>query len=427
MRVLLLTHRYPPDGIGGVERYVESVAAGLAAAGDEVTVLTRRPTHFPRRPSMGTARTAGEHVLVIEGSGVRLDDPLARHTRLEQLFSEVLTAAQPEVVHVNHLLGFSPKFPVQAKAAGAALVVSLHDYYFACPLVHLQKASGGPCDGPRGGVECAETCFVRQRRAWPRWTLRADYFAAVLRTADCVLAPSRELSEYFCDFVPGLEPLVLPLGVDAQGRHASEAHSEGVLRLLVLGTVAPHKAAHFLLDALARADIGPVTVTLAGPVDDPDYGARLAAAATKLPRVELLFTGPYERDELLPLLAACDVVVFPSIAREVYPLVPREALAAGVPVVATRTGALDEHEAHGGVLLVEPANVEALAVALRRLRHEQGLLERMAAAAAAMPVVTASAHLYQLRKVYEAALTARSGHRGVPDSALFEQLAGAFR
>ena len=101
MNVLLLTHRYPPEGAGGVGQYVESVARALAAAGDRVTVLTRRPAHFPRRPRLAVDATDGVSVLRVEGSGVRVDEPLARHERLEN--GAVATSVVRTTDHVERL------------------------------------------------------------------------------------------------------------------------------------------------------------------------------------------------------------------------------------------------------------------------------------------------------------------------------------
>jgi hypothetical protein len=42
MRVLLVSHRFPPDDVGGVERYTQDLAAELVRVGDSVTIVTRR-------------------------------------------------------------------------------------------------------------------------------------------------------------------------------------------------------------------------------------------------------------------------------------------------------------------------------------------------------------------------------------------------
>src|SRR5437867_725131 len=163
MRILHVTHRLPPDGVGGVERYVQTVAAELAAQGCEAAILTRSPCRWPRRPVLiQDAPSAEVRVFRMRGAGVRLENFLVASARTEELAERVLSILQPEVVHVHHLIGISPRVVSAAQRAGAAVVVTLHDYYFPCPLVHLTKKSGVPCGGPDEGRECARTCFVRE-------------------------------------------------------------------------------------------------------------------------------------------------------------------------------------------------------------------------------------------------------------------------
>ena len=140
MRVLLVSHGFPPEGIAGVERYTEGLAHELVAAGDEVSVA---------------AGSRGEHCRIVRGRSdgaavYRLMRPkfpperFLRHApELERLFAEVLEQTAPQIVHVNHVLGLSPRFLDLAHRAGAAVVLSLWDYYFVCSRHQLTKLSGG--------------------------------------------------------------------------------------------------------------------------------------------------------------------------------------------------------------------------------------------------------------------------------------------
>jgi glycosyltransferase involved in cell wall biosynthesis len=423
MRVLLVTHRYPPDGVGGIERYVQSTAAELAARGDDVTVLTRRPTHLPRRPRLRAAEGAAPRVLRIDGSGVRLDDPLARDDLLETLFLQVLDEVRPDIVHVNQQIGFSPRIIALAKAALIPVIVTLYDYYFACPLVHLTKRDGGACAGPDGGRECARTCFSGESNAEARWTTRADYYAELLRLADRVLCPTRRIAGFFGDFAEGIQKQVLPAGIGVD-RVAREPRGVGMpLRLLVLGSLVPHKGARVALAALAESHLGAVELTLAGRADDQRYVDELVGAAAAVPGLTLRTPGAYEPADLPGLFAAADAVVFPSVAVEVYPFAPREAFAAGVPLVAAAVGGLDELIVDGkNGLLFAPGDASALAAALRRLGEEQGLLERLSAGAAVTPVVTVDEHVTELRKVYAEAIETPTRPPLDRESALFKEL-----
>jgi glycosyltransferase involved in cell wall biosynthesis len=78
------------------------------------------------------------------------------------------------------------------------------------------------------------------------------------------------------------------------------------------------------------------------------------------------------------VFAATDVLVVPSVMRETYSLVTREALTRGIPVVCTDSLGPEEVVIHGHNGLVVPtADAEALAAALARLVAEPELLQRL--------------------------------------------------
>ena len=86
----------------------------------------------------------------------------------------------------------------------------------------------------------------------------------------------------------------------------------------------------------------------------------------------------YDRSELQTILVQYDVLVMPVIWEETFSLVIREALQAGLPVIAARRGALPEiiQDGRNG-LLFEPENAEDLRRCLRRLLDEPGLLAQL--------------------------------------------------
>src|SRR5205807_1403401 len=100
------------------------------------------------------------------------------------------------------------------------------------------------------------------------------------------------------------------------------------------------------------------------------------------------FLGEVRGDDKADLLAAADLLVFPSRPLpdgrdEGAPVVLREALAAGLPIVATVAGDAAELLAETGAGIVVPPSAPALAAALRALRDDPALLARHAAAARA--------------------------------------------
>src|SRR5262249_33906551 len=99
--------------------------------------------------------------------------------------------------HILHLRGQSPRFLELAHRAGAAVVVSLYDYYFACPRIVLVKRDGEWCAGPDGGNECAATCFADEGEGAQRWRVRAEYWTRLLGLADRIICPAEFVADFF--------------------------------------------------------------------------------------------------------------------------------------------------------------------------------------------------------------------------------------
>jgi glycosyltransferase involved in cell wall biosynthesis len=160
--------------------------------------------------------------------------------------------------------------------------------------------------------------------------------------------------------------------------------------LLCLAAVAPHKGQDVLVDALARLRELPWTCVCAGSLDvDPDYAQAMRARAAQAGITDRLqFAGPVADAEVAGAYAAADVVVAPSRI-ESYGLVVTEALARGIPVIATSAGGIPEAlgstaDGQRPGLLVAPDDPDAFAAALRswlegpdlRLRLREAVLLR---------------------------------------------------
>ncbi|MCF6524550.1 glycosyltransferase family 4 protein [Streptomyces sp. JJ36] len=166
------------------------------------------------------------------------------------------------------------------------------------------------------------------------------------------------------------------------------AHGSGdVPRLLCVAAVIPRKGQQRLVESLAALSDLPWSCVCVGGLDrDPGYAARLRgliAECDLADRVHL--AGPRTGARLSASYAAADLLVLPSSA-ETYGMVATEALARGVPVVASAVGGLPEAvgAAPGGSVpgaLVPPGDRAALTAALRRWLCEPGEQDRARAAA----------------------------------------------
>lgn len=205
--------------------------------------------------------------------------------------------------------------------------------------------------------------------AWGR--RRAD--TATTRLCAAVIAVSNELKESLERLgYPPDRIVVIENGVDLTPSLADRATTREQLGVageapvaLMVGRLSPDKGQLDLIEAIAEVpDLRGVIVGV--DVLGSGYAEKLGAAARELGVEErVLFAG--FRSDVSDLLAAADVLVLPS-RQEELPLVVLEAMAQGVPVVASRVGALPGLvEARGAGILVEPGDIGLLADAIRRV------------------------------------------------------------
>jgi glycosyltransferase involved in cell wall biosynthesis len=154
----------------------------------------------------------------------------------------------------------------------------------------------------------------------------------------------------------------------------ASASAPGQPLVLAVGRLVPQKGFATLIEAAASwRDLGAhVMIAGSGPIE----GA-LRARARAL-GVDVTFAG--HRSDVPSLLAAADVFVLPSVW-EGQSLAVQEALRAGVPVVASRVGAIGSVTGTDAALLVSPGDVPALAAAVRSVLTDGELAARLRAAA----------------------------------------------
>ncbi|MEM9383109.1 MAG: glycosyltransferase, partial [Planctomycetota bacterium] len=161
-------------------------------------------------------------------------------------------------------------------------------------------------------------------------------------------------------------------GVDWEGarRFERERRAPGEpVRVLFLGTLAPHKGAHVLADAWGRLpeDVrASARLRVHGPAPGGAASPYLRDLEQRAAPLGVEIGGRLTRDEVRREMARTDVLVAPSLWLEIRPLVMLEAYAAGARVIATDLGGMAEAVRDGlpGTLFPE-GDAEALAGALR--------------------------------------------------------------
>lgn len=203
------------------------------------------------------------------------------------------------------------------------------------------------------------------------------------RAIDCLVPTTRAQEAYLVEHgIPPARVHRIPNFSRQAARDVSAHALEAPLRVLALGRLVAKKGFDVLLDALAllaaREPAPVVELVIAG---DGPLRAALETRAQALPRsVSVRFAGWI--DEVGPLFARADLFVLPS-RDEPFGIVVLEAMAAGVPIVATRTaGPLEVLDADTAAL-VPIGDAAALADAIADLRANPAAARARAAKASA--------------------------------------------
>lgn len=151
---------------------------------------------------------------------------------------------------------------------------------------------------------------------------------------------------------------IIPNGVDLDEFRPSKRQGDYVL---VLGRLCPEKGTHLAIEAARKSGD---EVLIAGTVFEyPDHRAYFEQRVRPKLGGKIRFLGSVGAKRKIALLAGAKCLLIPSLARETSSLVAIEAMSCGTPVIAWRSGALEEIIAHGrtGFLV---SSVDEMAAAL---------------------------------------------------------------
>jgi glycosyltransferase involved in cell wall biosynthesis len=327
---------------GGTARHVATLADGCRRAGIQVSVFGPEPAR--RLFEAGTGFTPAAMT-----DRLRPASDAAAIVNLRRR----LRSGHPDVVHAHGLR--SGAFAVLAllglpRRARPALVVTVHN---------------GPPEGRLNQIVYGTLERICARRS------------------DLVLAASADLTERMRALgaanarqfdVPAGPPE--PPSAAAVARARADIGADGRPVVLAVGRLARQKGFDVLIAAAARwRDRSPAPLTViagGGPL-----AAELAGQAEAL-RADVVLLG--ERDDVPALLALADVFALPS-RWEARALVVQEALRAGRPVVATRTGGTPGLTGEDAAILVPPEDPDALAAAVSAVLDDPDRAARLRRAA----------------------------------------------
>lgn len=395
MKILHVSTFALPDTVGGTQVLLSSLSRTLRARGHDVTVF--RHAADPGLPEYAVSQVshAGMEIVSVNHRFGDCADfrGIYRNDRIDRVFAEVLAKQAPDVVHVHHLTCLSTGMLDITRALGVPTVLTLFDFWLGCPRGQRLQDDLTLCETIDRG-QCVRCCS----RLWPAFLSPHDpapileydrWIRRLLAQVDVLVTLSRNTrDEYLAWGIDRPDIRIVEPGLDHGRFVPRQRRCDDTFRVAYIGTVIPSKGVHVAIDAVQQLDSARFSLAVHGADPgwhaDTTYGQRLRASDRGTHRIS--FHGRYDNDSLPGLLSGVDVLVVPSLWHETYCLTIREGFLAGVPVIASRVGAMAEGIRDGETgLLFTRGDAADLAAKIRMLADDPALYERLATSRKAVP------------------------------------------
>ena len=418
MRILHVVHQYPPEHSGGTEFYTSWLTQALQQRQHQVTI-------FHRASGEGSGISLRDEVGVSVWSA--WDGPMTPNGRfratfanatLQRSFNQVLAETNPQLVHLQHLMGLPTAIAQQIHSVGIPYVVTLHDYWYGCANAQLiTNYDSTLCTGPSWWLNCARCALARANKPdvsmlrpilAPLFAVRHNLLRRVLAKAAVIIAPSNFVKQQYAELgLPTRQMQVVRHGIELpDGPHQQllaeeRPPSHHSLNITYIGGLSWQKGVHLLVTAVNQLPPESAQLTIYGdPTQFPDYVRQLNQSANQR---AIRFGGKLARQDLWKVLAKTDVLIVPSVWYETSSLIIQEAQAARVAVIASNIGAIPEKVNDGVDGLLVPANdSQALYTSLLSLIQQPEILNHLRQNI--RPVHSISQHVDEIEGIYETAV-----------------------
>ncbi len=454
MKILLVTHHFPPRYWGGGELRTYETARWLQRQKHQVLVvciesitdgdgraLRYVEDQFPvseDEPEIRVRRLFFNLGASPDPFLYSYANPLiGRHLR------ELIEDEQPDLLHLIGGYLVSSSALQAARECGIPALVTLLEFWFLCPTNILLRGDGSLCGGPFDLVDCARCVrdskrryripdqqFPSASRAFWHWVAsqpglgralglttlvdqlgqrRAMLFEALVN-CDAIISPSQFVIDVFtANGVPAEKiHLIGHLAQQAPLTARWGKRPSDVLRFGYLGQIIKMKGVDVLIEAFMRIEprrAAPILKIYGNLNASPGFGRALQARARGNPNI--IFGGTYDREQVYEVLEDLDVLIFPSIWYENAPRVIREAFETGTPVVATNLGSAAEYISHNvNGLLFERGDAADLARQMQRLVDDPALVSQLRAGIPRVKPV--EQEMSELLQVYHNVLATRT-------------------
>lgn len=383
LTLAFMTNLYPPYVIGGNEIFTHNIVEALRARGHTVHVLTGQGPQFPQdgyTHQVLNLELEHKNAIFLGGLPLTTQHLLQWHIFSPSAYRRVLACLrqiQPDLIVAANLYMASAAPLVAARRLPCPLVAQPMDKW----LVYLLKDLGKLV--PAGTLRHKIALALIKRTIQP--------LLNGLGAPDYILPVSEFIRQFHVRAgFPAAQSQAIYLGIPLE-RFGYQPHPHPKARpwrLLFAGQLWEGKGPQIAIEAVSRLrnqpDLPPVELDIYGSGTERFVDQLRAMIDSYGLSRQVHLRGLVPREQLVDEFHHHDLFLFCSIWDEPFSIVLQEAMASGIPTIATTSGGTPEgvrHEQTG--LLVPPADPQALADAISRFMNDATLYEDVGQAAAA--------------------------------------------
>jgi glycosyltransferase involved in cell wall biosynthesis len=343
MKILVLSHEYPPIG-GGGGRVVQELSQGLANRGYQIHLLT---AHYADQPKMEQSENLViERLLSWRTQPFRADLKAMGAFIIKSFFRglKVIQKSHPDLIHAHFAVPAGVSAFLLSKATGVPYILTAH---------------GG--DVPGGAPE--------KTARWFRMVL--PFSKLVWNNAAATAAVSEQTRDLALEHYQS-EIQVISNGIDTQEMKPTNLDVHSPPRILFIGRFSPEKNATAVPRILAELKHLPWQCAMLGDGTEMDLVRHLIDENNLADRLQLI--GWVDSDSVKEHLAKSDILLMPSL-REGMPMAALQALSMGLALLLPDKGSCPDLIENNGSLL-EPGNLQAYTDSLEKLLADKDLLAK---------------------------------------------------
>jgi len=343
MKILVLSHEYPPIG-GGGGRVVHELSQGLAERGHRIHLLTAL---YGDQPKIVRSEN-----LIIERLPTWRTQPFRADLKAMGAFVaksffrglEIARQIQPDLIHAHFAVPAGVSAFMLSKATGIPFIITAH---------------GG--DVPGGAPE--------KTAGWFRFVL--PFSKLVWRHAAGVAAVSAQTRDLALEHYQA-DIRVISNGIDTLKMKPVDLGVHSPPRILFIGRFSPEKNATAVPKILAKVKDLPWACEMLGDGTDMEEVRKLIKVNDLTDRIRLV--GWVDPDKVKEHLAKSDILLMPSL-REGMPMAALQALSMGLALLLPDKGSCPDLVNNNG-FLIEPGDLDAYTSFIEKLLKDKPLLAK---------------------------------------------------